>query len=250
MPHLQVLRAGFAPVKGTAHRSFDEVRLSPGGVVGDRRYALIARHGGAARVLKTVQHPELVTVHAACRGTELEVRLPGGELLRATPTPTGERVTADFWGRPARMQILGPDFDEAFSDLVGAPVRLAATAPREVVYGGTVSIVGSASLAALADRVQEPVAAARFRANLVVATDVPFVEESWRGRLARIGSAVVRIDGSIPRCAVIDIDPRDGARGTHLLKELTVFRPCNARGEPAFGVFAEVIEPGSWRAGR
>jgi uncharacterized protein YcbX len=94
---------------------------------------------------------------------------------------------------------------------------------------------------ALGDRV-EP---ARFRATLVVETGEPWVEDDWLGRTMTVGDATIRIGGPIPRCAVIDHHPETGEKDVRLLKALAGMRPTNTAGEPMFGVYATVIEPGT-----
>ena len=56
---------------------------------------------------------------------------------------------------------------------------------------------------------------------------------------------MLRIGGPIPRCAVIDHHPETGVKDVRLLKELVRSRPTNSAGEPMFGVYAEVVRPGT-----
>jgi len=257
MEVLRVLRAGFAPVKGTRHLAYDAVHLDEGGPVGDRGYALVDLAGGPrghqARVLKTVQNPTLVAVRAELVGQRLDVVLPDGAAASDQPRPTGEVVTSDYWGRATPLELVDGPHAELFSDWLGKPVRLARAGRGEVVFAASLSIVASASLRDLAARADEPALAAleqaaRFRPSLVVDTDEPFIEETWLGRSFALGpgldAPVIRVGVPIPRCAVIDVDPDTGERGTRLLKTLAAHRPLNRAGEPAFGVYAEVVSPG------
>jgi len=261
---LKVVRAGFAPVKGTRHLAYDAVRLDEQGPVGDRGYALVDLRGegvtttpatspGPARVLKTVQNPTLIAVRAELVGRRLDVVLPDGEGASAEPVATGEMVTSDYWGRQTPLELVDGPHAELFSRWLGRPVRLARAGRGDVVYAGAVTLIGTASLCDLAEHVGDPglariEQAARFRPTLVVETEEPFVEETWLGRVLRLGPAAdaptVRVGVPIPRCAVIDLDPVSGGRGTRLLKTLASYRPLNTAGEPAFGVFAEVVSPG------
>ena len=75
---LVVRQAGFAPVKGMRHLALEAVRLDEHGAVGDRSHCLV--DVGLARVLKTVQHPSLVSVVARTEGNVLSLTLPTGEL--------------------------------------------------------------------------------------------------------------------------------------------------------------------------
>ena len=83
--------------------------------------------------------------------------------------------------------------------------------------------------------------AARFRATVIIDTDVPYAEDRWEGQTVDLGDLQVRIGTSIPRCAVMDLDPLTGDRSAPVLKTLAGYRPRNAAGEPLFGVYAEVV---------
>ena len=246
---LKVVRAGFAPIKGTRHLPHERVALDAQGVAGDRGLALVSvdqtdpAHG---RVLRTVQHPSLVAVRAELAGDRLEVELPDGETAAAEPAATGERLTCDYWGREVELELLDGPHAALFSRWLDRPVRLARARRGDVVFAGSVSVVTTASMRDLARQAgPEALDAARFRPNLVVETDEPYAEETWLGREIRVGGATLRIGVPIPRCAVIDVHPETGERDVRLLKTLASHRPLNRAGEPAFGVFAEVVTPGT-----
>lgn len=235
---LDVTATGFSPVKGTRHLAHSRVRLDERGPVGDRQWCLV--DVGARRVLRTVQHPTLVSVVASVEGGTLSMTLPGGESVAAPPVATGETVTCDYWGRSVSLSLTDGPHAELMSRHLGHDVRLAAAPRGGVVFAAPVTIVGTASLRELG----EDVDAARFRATLVVETDEPWVEDSWPGASMRAGGALLRVGGPIPRCAVIDHDPQTGVKDRRLLKALIATRPTNTAGEPMFGVYAEVAESG------
>ena len=54
---MRVKSLGFAEVKGTAILPRERIRVGPGGVAGDRRFAAVEAGGGA--VLRTVRNPAL-----------------------------------------------------------------------------------------------------------------------------------------------------------------------------------------------
>lgn len=237
-----VKAVGFSPVKGTRYLTYDAVELDAQGPVGDRGYCLV--DPAAGRVLRTVQNPSLVAVTARLDGRRLEVVLPDGGRAEAEPAPTGETLVCDYWGRPVSLELVDGPHSELFSSYLGRPVRLARAPRGGVVFAGSVTIVSTASLADLAAAADAEVEAARFRATVVVDAERPFEEDSWTGREIRIGDARLRVGVPIPRCAVIDIHPVTGLRDGRLLKTLASYRPLNAAGEPAFGMYAEVTHPG------
>jgi hypothetical protein len=242
---LVVRQAGVTPVKGMRHPALDRIQLDDEGPVGDRAFCLV--DAGQARVLRTVQNPSLMAVVARLEAGVLEVRLPTGESVSAPPIATGETITCDYWGRQVDVALTDGPHAELVSSWLGRDVRLARPPRGGVVFNEPVTIVGTASLEALGERVGHPELvdqAARFRATLVVDTDEPFVEDSWLGREVRVGEATVRIGGTVPRCAVIDHHPETGVKDVRLLKALAQQRPVNAAGEPMFGVYATCVRPG------
>ena len=238
-----MVRAGFSPLKGARHLALPTVELDLHGAVGDRRFCVV--DVGAAQVLRTVQHPQLTSVHAETRHGALTLRLPDGRTASGVPVPSGHEVVADYWGRPTRLSVLEGPHAALLSDHLGREVALTLAPPGAVIYGAGISLVTQASLDELAARTGTAVDPARFRATLVLDAGEPAgAEDDWNGRELRLGSAVIRTGGPIGRCAVIDIDPATGGRGSGLLRELATYRPRNAVGEPCFGIYADVVVPG------
>lgn len=246
---MRIASAGFAPVKGTAHVPFDEVLLDERGPVGDRAFCLV--DAAARRVLRTVQNPSLVAVRARLEGSRLDVVLPSGESADAEPTPSGERVTCEYWGRAVDLDLLAGPHSALFSSYLGLDVRLAAAPRGGVVYDAPVTLVSTASLRDLGNRLgRTDLEPQRFRATVVVDVEGPaYVEESWEGRQVDLGEARVLVGGRIPRCAVVDLDPATGVKDAPVLRTLAGYRPHAATGEPCFGMYAEVVGPGRLRRG-
>lgn len=214
------------------------VQLDEWGPAGDRQWCLVDVE--ARRVLRTVQHPSLMSVVGQVDGRVLRLSLPDGESAAAVPLSTGETITCDYWGRSVPLALTEGPHAELVSGHLGQDVRLAAAPPGGVVFAAPVTIVGTASLRALGEDVE----AGRFRATLVVETDEPWVEDTWLGAEVRVGDAVLRVGGPVPRCAVIDHHPGTGVKDRRLLKALAGTRPTNRAGEPMFGVYAEVVRAG------
>ena len=242
---LVVCRAGFTPVKGMRHLARDGVDLDVQGAVGDRSYCLV--DVDEARVLRTVQHPSLIGVVARVEGDVLDLTLPSGDATTATAVRTGRTIRCDYWGRPVDLDLTDGPHSELVSAWLGRRVRVAAAPRGGVVFGDPLTVVGTASLRELARRTGHDELtdqSGRFRATLVVETDVPYVEDSWSGREVVLGDAVVRFGGPVPRCAVVDHHPETGVKDVRLLAGLARERPTNRVGEPMFGVYAACVVPG------
>ncbi|MBM9468778.1 MOSC domain-containing protein [Nakamurella leprariae] len=239
---LDVVSVGFAPVKGTRHLPQPSAEFDTDGPIGDRAYCLVDVE--RREVLKTIRNPTLIAVVARETDNGLEVVLPSGESAVGVPSPTGDQVTCEYWGRPVPLKLTDGPHADLFSRYLGRAVRFARAPRGGVVFGDQVTVVTTASLRDLGSRVDVPdlvAEAGRFRATFVVETDEPYAEESWLGREMTVGSVRLRISIPIPRCGVIDLDPNTGERHGRLLKTLAGYRPVNRAGEPMFGVYARVV---------
>ncbi|MDU7360806.1 MAG: MOSC N-terminal beta barrel domain-containing protein [Propionibacteriaceae bacterium] len=239
IPAFQVQSFGYAPIKGTRHepRPVDVDRLGP---VGDRRWCLV---DDQCRVLKTVQHPQLLAVRATWNET-LNVEIPGAGEVSATPAPSGERCTVDYWKRAVTACFVPSELDDAFSQYLGKSVRLVRPERGAIVYGSPISIITTASIRDLGQRVGVDgleSEAARFRATYLVNHDDAYIEDTWCGHTIRLGEVLVEVQSLIGRCAVIDANPVTGERDGRLLRELADYRPRNDAGEPCLGVQGRVV---------
>ena len=242
-----VERIGFTPLKGARHVAHADVTLDAHGPVGDRRWCLV--DPARDRVLRTVENPSLLQAVARADGETLTVLLPSGQVA-GVPEPTGDLRTVDYWGRDAKVELLDGPWSAAFSEHLGYDVRLARPSRAgEVVYGGSVTLVTTSSMALLSERVGRPLGSERFRATYLLDVEglEPHGEDSWVGREITLGEATVRVRGVVPRCAVVDLDPESGVRDVPVLGTLAGYRRSD--GEICFGVDAEITVPGRVRAG-
>jgi len=235
-----VRRIGFTVLKGARHVERDAAELTRVGPRGDRCFALVDVEG--RRVLRTVENPALTRLTATWDDPLLTVTTPDGDAVTGTPQPTDEPLlSADYWDREARLTLLDGPYADALTAYLGRPVRLARTAPGDVVWAEPVSIVTTGALHRLADRIRaagNPVPGAldvRFRATLTL----DLSDDPAAGTVLRVGDAVLRVGRPIDRCAVVDIDPATGARADRVLTHLRT-----EGGELRFGVGAHVVTPG------
>ena len=239
---MHVSRIGLAALKGTRHLDLASVDVRLDGPVGDRVFCLVDRDRG--RVLRTVENPSLLETVVSWRDGVLTTTLRDEELADV-PVPTGETLKVDYWGRLAALDVVEGPWADAFSRYLGYDVVLVRSRlPGEIVFGGSVSLVTTSSLARLAEDVG-PVDERQFRATMTVDTDgeQPFVEDRWHGRRLRLGDVEVEVRGAIPRCAVIGLDPVSGLKRSDVLRSLGGYRRVS--GEVVFGVDAVVTRPGS-----
>jgi len=235
------------PIKGTALQQVERAALGDTGIAGNRRFHLIDERG---RLFSGSSLGTLVQVgasHDPVAGV-LTCRFPDGSTVEAPDDALGAPHETDFYGRPVPGHRLDGPLDEAFSSFVGRPVSLIRTdrdGDGPDVF--PLTVISRASVADLGRRggFDGDLDPLRFRINLELEGCAPFEEDSWDGMLVRVGVAVVRIAGQIPRCVVTTQDPRTGLRDWNTLKQIAAFRPLMAdpTGIP-FGVYGTVEVPG------
>ncbi len=209
------------PVKSMGGEALDRVRLDRRGITGDRWFAVedADGHFASGKNTRRFRRRDGVFAYSARTGPDGVVRVIHG---------------------PDEWCVGDPLLDQQLSTHLGAPVRVTPEASVAHQDGGAVSIIGTASLRWCAATWGGDADALRLRANIVVETDRPFIEDEWQGADVRIGSAVVRVVERTPRCRMIDI-PQDGVHPrAPWLKSVSRDRAL------FLAVYADVRAPGSW----
>lgn len=211
------------PVKSMGGESLDAVALDPRGIAGDRWFAVedADGHFASGKSTRRFRRRDAVFTYAA------------------STTPSGVVVTGDA----GQWQVGDPALDRELTTAMGVDVRVR---PEEQVPhqdSGSVSLVGTATLAWCAESWGIDADPRRLRVNVLLATDEPFVEETWLDRVIAIGDAQLRVVQQAPRCRMVDID-QDGARADgRWLKPLTVER------DMCLAVYADVERAGVLHVG-
>jgi uncharacterized protein YcbX len=150
--------------------------------------------------------------------------------------------------RDGRVAVTFPDGSSCFVDDVEAATRLSQYVGQPVSFAsetsvshfddGPVSLIGRASVDAVTEEQQNEVDHRRFRANVHLSTTGPFVEDSWLGRRLQIGTTVVQVEMTSPRCVMVNMATADLPDQPGNLT--AIGRINNA----CLGVIATVITPG------
>jgi len=208
------------PVKSMCAEALDSADVSWQGLAGDRRWAFIRDgqvHSGFPW-LTIRELPEL----ARYRPRFAEPDRPDGSATLVR-TPSG-----------AELDVAGA----ALAAELGPGVRVIKQ-NRGVFDTMPLSLLTTQSLASLGRLVGTDLAAVRFRPNLLVdASQGDFPEESWIGRVLRIGGLRMRVDARDNRCVLVNIDPvtlRPNPAVLHTIAQL--------RGN-SFGVYGSTVGPG------
>ena len=249
----EVSRFCVTPVKGMALLHPDQVRLDESGIAEDRRFHLIDEHG---ELFSGSDLGTLVAIRASWEpdAERLTLAFADGAECTGDAAALGEPVTTMFYGgREVPGHALEGPWAEAISSHLGRRVRLVRTErPGDGSDMHPLTMVSQASVRELARRAgrEDDLDSRRFRVNVELEGCRPHEEDTWRDRLLRVGDAVLRMLGPIPRCVVTTQDPRTGVKDFDTLKRIATYRArINGDGGLPFGMYARVESPGIARVG-
>lgn len=212
------------PVKALGGEELSSVALDERGLAGDRWYAVVDGDGRFAALKDTRRF----------RRRDAVVR------YSASTTADGDvvvRCGGESW-------VVGdPALDRHLTAATGTPQRVAPEGSVSHQDGGAVSLVGTATLAWCAQRWGGSGDPRRLRVNVLVATDEPFVEETWVGRRLTIGSTVLTVTEPVPRCRTVDVAQDGALPGAPWLQHL------GAERDLCLAVYADVAAPGAIAVG-
>ena len=253
------------PVKSMLGEDVAVSDVSFGGLVGDRRLAVVSLRTGK---LASAKYPRLwramLTLTASAADGAVRIRLPDGTIARSADAGVDEVLSAVL-GESVTLAATPPpgaSLDRAVPEAVlhdGVSVEV----PAKVIQVGAASPEGSffdyapvhLLTTSTLDRVAElsprgEAAAERYRPNIVIATAAPgFPENDWLGRTLQVGSdLVLRVIARTGRCAVPTLAhgglPRDTGALRVLAQHNRIPPLSEVDPEPCAGVYAEVLNPG------
>ncbi len=211
------------PVKSMGGEDLATAVLDERGLAGDRWWAVTDREG-----------------HLASGKSSRRFRRRDGVFdYRAATGRDGVTVT----GARGTWNVGDPALDEELAATLGGGCRVAEESGTPHQDAGAVSLIGTASLAWCADRWHLDADPRRLRANLLVETSEPFVEETWVGREIEVGSSRLRVVERIERCRMIDL-AQDGVETP--ARWLTLLA---GERDLSLAVYADVSAPGTISVG-
>ena len=251
------------PVKSMLGEGLGEARVTPRGVVGDRRFAVVDSQTGTVASAKQPRlWRSLLTVTAEHVEGSVHVRLPG-EAALSVDDPEADMRLSTFLGRRVRVSStpkVGADIDRAEpEEVLERGVEAEVSSPR-LVLGQEVpgaSFLDYAPLHLISTATLEHVGtpAARYRPNLVLRTPpgtAPYTETAWVGSTLTIGDVTLRITLPTPRCAVPVLAHGSLPPDPRMLRVLLAENRIEVPGFgvlPAAGVYATVERAGSVAVG-
>jgi uncharacterized protein YcbX len=250
MPHVH--RMNVTPVKSMALSHPQGVELGDLGVAEDRLFYLVDDED---RLFAGDRFGPLQSIRPsyAPDRERLALTFPDGSVAEGDAAVFAEGLITDFYGRPVRAHVVPGPWTQALSEFVRTPVRLArCDQPGEGIDVYHLTLVSNASVAELATQGGHDgdLDARRFRMTFELDGCAAHEEDTWAGRRVRMGKALLRIYGQVPRCVVTTRSPETGLKDFDTLKTIVSYRPLmgDKKGIP-FGMYAEVEHPGRVRVG-
>lgn len=250
---MRLLAINVHPVKSTAIRPLRQAQVLARGLADDRSWMVVDADGD---LVSARELPALFTCVADTPGTDADVsaplrlRAPGMDDLAVEEPVDGEPVPVTLFHNHLTARRAAPEADRWLRHAAGRddlrlvwcddPTRRGLnpehSAPGDhtaFADGYPVTVATMASLERLneliaetalerGDQPGEPLQVQRFRANLIVDGEEPFVEDGW-ARL-RIGEVELEMAKPTGRCVMTTIDPSTLSGGKEPIRTLARYR--------------------------
>ena len=260
------------PVKSMIGETLRKADIGGIGIPGDRGWAVRDEQRGGIRGGKKI--PQLMTLTAQSGATAPLITAPDGDSALASaegindwlsdklnhavtlwPLLPAEQLDHYRRGAPDTEDfeqelraVFGRLPDEPLPDLSGFEELLEFESPPGTYFDAfPISIMSQQSLNTMNQLEGESqFDVRRFRPNLLVDipdTDHPFPEQAWVGKTLSIGSVMLKIDTTCPRCAMTTHGFDDLPQDAQIMRKLV------ANSEGNLGIYASVVQAGSVTAG-
>jgi len=201
----------------------------------DRRWMLVDEKG---EFITQREIPNMALFHVSIQGQVIQIKF-GEQLLKVhTEEQNGQSLQTKVWDDPAHTVGVSEQADEWFSDMFSKKVtlvkiyddnsRLHHNKSRNthlkvsLADGYPYLAIGTASHQLLNTKLTTPVSILRFRPNIVVDTDEPHIEDTWK--MASTENVVFDNMKPCGRCMIVTIDPTTGIVNNETLTVLNTYR--------------------------
>ena len=226
------------PIKSHGRESLSRVALAAAKTMpGDRVWAVAheaAKTDGrawapCANFSRGAKAPQLMAIDAKYDEAAGTVTLAHPKAGEITFDPDADAAAFLTWVRP-----LMPDDRAQSAQILRVPGRGMTDSPFP-----SISLIGRASLDAVAERLGRPVEPERFRANVWIDGLTPFEEFEWVGKTIEVGGVQMIVRERIQRCLATTVNTSTGERDADTLGALEA-----GWGRKDLGVYAEVVTDG------
>jgi len=235
------------PVKSMLGEQLDQANVGPGGIQGDRRWAVVDKESGVS--LSAKRYADLLRCRAWTSDGEVTIRLPDS---REYPAGSSEvaRGLSDLLGRQVTTrsaeatETIQHEFPTAVTEGEGEPFlwepgteAFFDCAPLQLLTTGTLVELQRLLPASKVHR-------ARFRPNFLVETkETGFVENDWVNNDVTLGSLQCQVYDDTRRCIMVALGQGDLPRDTEVIR--TILKSNDGRA----GVALKTLDSGMLRCG-
>lgn len=247
MKHIIVSEINIYPIKSCRGISLEQAEITQKGFLWDRELMLVNQAG---KFLTQRQYPQLATVKVDIQDHKITLSTSEKSLqtISFEPTLEGEPIQVEIWGDRTIGILQDNHISQWFTTLLNYPCFLVRQSPKQIrpidpkyakshnlpvsfSDGYPFLLTNTASLAELNKRLEltyqnteQTISMNRFRPNIVVQTEQPFIEGEWKSiTIGKIPFSVVK---PCTRCVITTTDQLTGERNPlqEPLKTLNTFR--------------------------
>lgn len=235
------------PVKSMLGEQLDRADVGPGGIQGDRRWAVVDAESGVS--LSAKRYPDLLHCRAWTSDSEVMISLPDSREYPAGSADVA-RGLSDLLGRQVATrsadatETIQHEFPTAVTEGEGEPFLY--KPETEAFFDcAPLQLLTSATLVELQRLLPTSIVhRARFRPNFLVKTgEVGFIENDWVNKDMVVGSTRCQVYDDTRRCIMVALGQGDLPRDTDVIR--TILK----RNEGRAGVALRTTDSGIVRCG-
>jgi len=243
------------PIKGVSGVELNQSYLQKVGLVDDRRFMLVNQKNEfiSQRSHKTLSQIKVDISNDA----NWTIHFGNNKIQFDKNTRLSDSFKCQIWEHSVECVEISKELNSWFSDLLHEEIKLVAmkqngsrikkysnregSTPVSFAHGYPILILGTASLDYLNSKLEQSVDANRFRANILVQTEIPHIEDTWTK--IEIGDTLLEVIKPCARCQVVNIDQESGVSSTEPIKTISTYRKIENK--IYFGANASCIKEGT-----
>jgi len=235
------------PVKSMLGEQIDQANVTPGGIQGDRRWAVVDADSGVS--LSAKRYADLLHCRAWTNNGEVMIGLPNGREYAAGSAEVADGLS-DLLGRKVvtrsadATEIIQHEFPTVVTEGKGEPFLY--EPETEAFFDcAPLQLLTSSTLVELQRLLPDStIHRARFRPNfLIKTTDLGFIENTWVNKDVALGSLRCQVYDDTRRCIMVALGQGDLPRDTDVIR--TILKSNDGRA----GVALKALGSGMVRCG-
>lgn len=231
MPNARVVEIWRYPVKSMLGEQIQEANTGPGGIQGDRQWAVVDAQSGVS--LSAKRYPDLLRCRAWTSDGTVMVKLPDNRELPVDSEDTRQGL-CELLGRQVTtrsadtVENIQHEFPTAVTEGAGDPF-LYEPKTEAFVDCAPLQLITTATLKKLQQLLpNSAIHRARFRPNFLVdIEEADFVENEWVNRELSLGSLKCHVYDDTRRCIMVALAQGDLPRDMQVIR--TILRENKAR---------------------